>query len=98
MVAVWILTSNIKGLKMINFRLDSEKKVIQVEMMLKGEVDSIKFQVGKYEIIEEDGKVFIEVSELVTNREWMNVAIANFLPEKRIEVPAKYRKALDIAM
>lgn len=83
---------------MINFRLDSEKKVIQIEMMLKGEADTIKFQIGKYKIIDEEGKVFIEISELVTNREWMNVAIANFLPDKRIEVPAKYRKALDIAM
>jgi len=83
---------------MINFRLDSEKKVVQVEMMLKGEADTIKFQIGKYEIIEEDDKVFIEISELVTNREWMNVAISNFLPEKRIEVPSKYRKALDIIL
>ncbi len=83
---------------MINFRLDSEKKVIQVEMMLKGEADTIKFQVGKYEIIEEEEKVFIKVSEIVTNREWMNVAISNFLPEGKVEVPAKYRKALDIAL
>jgi len=83
---------------MINFRLDSEKKIVQIEMMLKGEVDTIKFQIGKYEIIEENDKVFIEISNLVTNREWMNVAISDFLPKKRIEVPAKYRKALDIVM
>jgi len=83
---------------MINFRLDSDSKIIQVEMMLKGEEAPIKFQVGKYEILEEDGKVFVEVSELVTNREWMNLAIQNYLPNKRIEVPAQYKKALDIFM
>ena len=83
---------------MINFRLDSESKVIQVEMMLKGEDEPIKFQVGKYDIIEEDGKVFVEVSELVTNREWMNLAINNYLPNKKIEIPAQYKKMLDIFM
>ncbi len=83
---------------MINFRLDSENKLIQMEMMLKGEEEPIKFQVGKYEIIEEDGKLFVEVSEIVTNREWMNVAIGNFLPNKKIEIPAKYKKTLDIFM
>ncbi len=83
---------------MINFRLDSESKVIQVEMMLKGEDEPIKFQVGKYDIIEEDGKVFVEVSELVTNREWMNLAINNYLPSKKIEIPAQYKKMLDIFM
>ena len=83
---------------MINFRLDSDSKIIQVEMMLKGEEEPIKFQVGKYDILEEDGKLFVEVSELVTNREWMNLAINNYLPEKRIEVPIQYKKMLEIFM
>lgn len=83
---------------MINFRLDSDSKVIQVEMMLKGEEEPIKFQVGKYDIIEEDGKLYVEVSELVTNREWMNLAINNYLPNKKIEVPLQYKKMLEIFM
>ncbi len=83
---------------MINFRLDSESKIIQVEMMLKGEEEPIKFQVGKYDIMEEDGKLFVEVSELVTNREWMNLAINNYLPNKKIEVPLQYKKMLEIFM
>ena len=83
---------------MINFRLDSDSKVIQVEMMLKGEEEPIKFQVGKYDIIEEDGKLFVEVSELVTNREWMNLAINNYFPNKKIEIPTQYKKMLDIFM
>ncbi len=83
---------------MINFRLDSESKIIQVEMMLKGEEEPIKFQVGTYDIVEEDGKLFVEVSDLVTNREWMNLAINNYLPNKKIEVPIQYKKMLEIFM
>jgi hypothetical protein len=84
---------------MINFRLDSEKKLIQVEMLLKGEAEPIKFQVGKYEIIKEDDKVYLEVKDLATNREWMNVAIGNFLKDgTKVEIPAQYERLLHIAM
>jgi hypothetical protein len=83
---------------MINFKLDSEEKKISVEMKLKGEVDVIYFEIGRYEIFKEDEKLFIEISEFNTNREWMNVAIGNFLSAKKIEIPMKYEKVLQIAL
>jgi len=83
---------------MINFKLDSDNKKISVEMKLKGEVDNIYFEIGKYNIFKEGEKLFIEIKELDTNREWMNVAIANFIPSKRFEIPAKYEKVLEIAL
>ena len=42
---------------MINFKLDSEEKKISVEMKLKGEVDVIYFEIGRYEIFKEDEKL-----------------------------------------
>ena len=83
---------------MINFDLDSEEKKINVTLMLKGEIEPIKFSVGKYELFKEADKLFIEVSEIHTNREWMNTAIGNYLPKKKIEIPMEYEKLLQIAM
>ena len=83
---------------MINFQLDSKKNSIKFEIHPKGEEDSIKFEVGKYKLSNENAKLFIEVSDISTNREWMNIAIENFMPHKKIELPAEYEKLIRLVM
>ena len=83
---------------MINFQLDSDKNSIEFEIHPKGEEGSIKFKVGKYKLSNENGKLFIEISDISTNREWMNIAIENFMPHKKIELPAEYEKLIRLVM
>lgn len=83
---------------MMNFRLDPTTHSIEFEMHPKGEEEPIKFKINKYELINEDGKFFIEISEMNTNREWMNIAINNFLPSKKVEIPSQYEKLIRLIM
>jgi len=83
---------------MINFHLNPETHSIEFEIHPKGEDKPIKFQVNKYELLNENGKFFIRVSEISTNREWMNIGINNFLPSKKVEIPAEYEKLIRLIM
>jgi len=83
---------------MINFQLDSDTHAIKFQIHPKGEEEPIKFDVNKYELTNEDGKFFIRISEMKTNREWMNIAIENFMPNKKFELPAEYEKLIRLVM
>jgi hypothetical protein len=83
---------------MINFHLDPKTHSIEFEMHPKGEEEPIKFTINKYILSNEGDKFFIEISEMKTNREWMNIAIENFLPNKKIELPAQYEKLIRLIM
>jgi len=83
---------------MINFRLDPKTHSIEFEINPKGEKEPIQFRINKYRLITKGDKFFIEVSNMTTNREWMNIAISNFLPDHRIELPAKFEKLIRLVM
>jgi hypothetical protein len=83
---------------MLNLKVNSENKSIKIDMMLKGEAENLTIEITKYNIAEENGKVFIEIVDLKTNREWLNIVIETFLSKKRVEVPQKFVPLLDIAL
>lgn len=83
---------------MIRFTLDSKAKSIQIEALLKGEKDWIKFHAGHYEVVKNGDKLKLEITKLSTNREWMNIALENFMQSKEFEIPAEYEKILDIVL
>jgi len=83
---------------MLSLKVDSETKNIKIELMLKGEADKLDIEIKKYEIVQENGEVFIAISELKTNREWLNIIIDSYLKNRKIPVPKKYVPLLDIAL
>ena len=83
---------------MINFKLDSKTHAIEFEMHPKGEEEPIQFKIDKYELSNEGDNFFIEISDMKTNREWMNIAIDNFLPSRKIKIPAEYEKLVRLVM
>jgi predicted nucleic-acid-binding protein len=82
----------------VNFRIDSDNKNIKIELMLKGESDTLFVEIPKYQILEVDGKVYIDIYEIKTNREWLNIVIETYLKNKRVEVPKKFAPLLEIAL
>jgi len=83
---------------MLSLKVDSETKSIKIEMMLKGETNSLELEIKKYEITKDMDKVFIKIHELSTNREWLNIIIDTYLQNKRVEIPTKFVPLLDIAL
>lgn len=83
---------------MIDLKIDSEQKSLSLTMMLKGESNVVKIDIGEYKIVEENGKTFLQFKKLQTNREWLNIMIESYLKINQIEIPQKYKKLLAIAL
>jgi hypothetical protein len=83
---------------MLNLKIDSENKSFYLEMMLKGESDVIKFEIGEYKIVEDGNRTFLQFKQLKTNREWVNILIENYLKINQIEIPQQYKRLLTIAL
>ena len=83
---------------MIDFKLDSKSRSISFSIHPMGEEDPIDFKVNKYKLTNESGKFFIEISDINTNREWMNIAIGNFLPSAKLPIPQEYERLIRLVM
>ncbi|MDD2357794.1 MAG: hypothetical protein PHX13_07775 [Thiovulaceae bacterium] len=86
---------DIKG-EMLKFRLDSNNKTIEMEVMLKGEVEPLKIEIKEYKISTENNEGFIELGEIVTSREWVNTVLALYFIDRKLSIPATYAKLVGI--
>ncbi len=80
--------------KIIDFKIDTKNKTLNLEFELKGESEPIKINITKYELIYKDEKSFISIKGVKTSREWLNVIAEKFLEEKPIEIPEQYARVL----
>ena len=81
---------------MTQIKLDSQNKTIELELSLKGETDSLRIHVAKYQLTSDSGETFIEVDKVTTSREWINVFLSEYMDgsKRRFKVPAAVKVAL----
>ena len=79
---------------MTSLKIDSKNKTIHLELDLDGEASPIQVEVRQYQLLQEDGKMFLRVDSIETSRRWINVLLAEYLVERKFEVP----KAAAIAL
>ena len=87
--------------EMVNLKIDSKYKNIELEVLLKGEKENIFINVEKYEIVSKDGSNVIKFKNVSASRKWIevlihNVAIPSFAPKKMIEIDSTYAKIIDL--
>ena len=75
-------------------KIDTKKKSISMEVLLKGEHDVLKVAIEKYTLIERDGKNLLQVTGLTTSREWVNTLASTYLEGREFEVPSEYADML----
>jgi hypothetical protein len=80
--------------RMTNLRIDTREKSVSLEIDLVGEPEPIRFEVGRYRLIEENGKTFIEVSNVRSSKPWMDILAQEYANGRRFEIPAIARAAL----
>ncbi len=83
---------------MLDFKLDSRTKTIELEIMLKGETEPLFVKVQRYEILEENGRYFLLAERIVTSREWINVVAESYLQGQRIEIAPRYARLLQLVV
>jgi hypothetical protein len=82
--------------EMLNLKLDSQNKTIELELMLLGEKEPLNVKVGSYEISEEDGKFYLIAKDVKTSREWINIVAKNYLENQKFEIPENIAKTIKI--
>ena len=77
-------------------KIDTKKKSISMEALLKGEHDSLAIEIEKYTLAERDGKHLLQITGLKTSREWINILSATYLEGREFEIPSEYADMLRI--
>ncbi len=95
-VKVWFNQTHNHYGKMTRIHIDSTAKTIRVELDLKGETSPLTIDVKSYTLSAGSGKAVIELGEIETSREWMNLLLADYIrPEnRRFPVPGAVRAIL----
>ncbi len=93
------INSKIKRIgNMLNLKLDSKNKEINLEVMLIGEEAPLTVNIGKYNLIVENDKHFLEINEVSTSRAWLNIIVEETLNGQKIELPSKLAKILKVVV
>jgi len=82
--------------EMLKLNLDSEKRSIEMEVMLEGEKEPLSVNVDKYEMTQNGGKHFLKIQGVKTSRAWINTVASSYLENKTFEIPAEYAKMLKV--
>jgi hypothetical protein len=72
---------------MTTLQIDSANKKATLDLELKGETQPLHVTIDRYELTTIGEKTFLEIKELTTSREWINVLAGKFLKGKKIEAP-----------
>jgi hypothetical protein len=81
---------------MLRLNIDSQKKSVEMELMLKGETHPMIVKIEEYTLEENSAGLYITVKRISTSREWITVAAEQFLLNKRFAIPREYAAALKL--
>ena len=80
--------------RIVTLKLNSKQKRMDADLELKGERELVRAQVDQYELIQEEGRLFLSIQAISTSREWLTELAVHFLVGRRILVPPEAAKFL----
>jgi hypothetical protein len=83
--------------EVLEVKLNTRQRSVQLSIKLKGEPDPITVNVGKYELIKEDTKLSLSVDSqsIGASREWLTLLLQDQAGRHRLPVPQKYVWAVE---
>jgi hypothetical protein len=84
--------------RLVRLKVDSRAKTATVEVVPKGEPNSVTIWIEKYELTEKSTGTFIVVQRASASREWLGLLIEDFLIGRPWEVPAQYASYVRLAI
>lgn len=95
-VKLWFNQTHKRYGHMTSIQIDSTAKTIRVELDLKGETAPLTIDVKSYALSAGSGETIIELGDIETSREWVNLLLADYVkPEnRRFPVPGAVRAIL----
>ena len=77
-----------------HLRIDSQQKIIAVQIELKGDREPIRATLRNYRLVDEHGKTYLKGGEVETSREWLTVLVGQWIGHQGVEVPPMFKAAL----
>ncbi len=74
--------------------VDTQAARIIAKVQMRGEREAISVSIERYELIQENGKVFLKIIRLTTTREWITRLLNRLLDGRRFELPASVGRIL----
>lgn len=75
--------------EMTELSIDTKKKRIRVRLELLGETEPIDVDVSRYSLKEIDERTYITIEEVTSSRQWLAVALREFVVGQDFAIPAK---------
>jgi len=83
--------------EVLDVKLNTRERSVQLSIKLKGESDPITVNIGKYELIKEDTKLWLGVDSqsIQASREWVTLLLQDQAGRHRLPIPQKYAWAVE---
>ena len=78
--------------KITCLELDSAAKKLHVEVLLRGESQPIRVEIGLYKIERDHGSVLFTIQEITTSREWITTLARRQLVNRPITLPKQFSR------
>ena len=74
---------------MTELSIDTKKRRVRVRLELVGEAEPIEVEITKYNLKNKDSAARLTIEEATASREWLAVALREFVVGRTIDLPAK---------
>ena len=74
---------------MTELSIDTKKRRVRVRLELVGEAEPIEVEITKYNLENKDSGARLTIEEATASREWLAVALREFVVGRTIDLPAK---------
>jgi hypothetical protein len=83
--------------EVLDVKLNTRERSVQLSIKLKGETDPITVNIGKYTLIKEDAQLWVTVDSqsIEASREWLTLLLQDQAGRQRLPIPQKYAWAVE---
>ncbi len=81
--------------QVLNFKVDTQDKDVEFELLLHGEDAPIRAELHNYAIEHEGEKSFVSFKGATTSREWIDTLCTKYFLGRRFEIPQEYARLLE---
>ena len=74
---------------MTELSIDTQKRRVRVRLELVGEAEPIEVEITKYNLKNKDSGAQLTIEDATASREWLAVALREFVVGRTIDIPAK---------
>jgi len=95
-ITSYLKRKNLGELK--TFKLNSKKRNIQLNLLLRKETKTIEIIINNYNFIKEKEKGYFTFDSIKTSRDWNSKALEKIIgsEDKKIKIPDKYVKIVEM--